>query len=113
MAGLGAAAGDDRTTALSTALDGRRPGQSARRARDEPRRHRLSDPPAQCAPDDRTGGVVRLLPAGQRRCHRSLLARVDRNQGPGAASIALPKIMVVSVMEFSERPPRGGLSLSW
>ena len=65
MAGLGAAAGDDRTPALSAALDGRRPGQSARGACDEPRRHGLPHPRHQCARDYRTGGVVRLLPAGQ------------------------------------------------
>ena len=52
----------------------------------------LPDSRYQCARDYRTGGVVRLLPAGQRRCRRSLLARADRDQGPGAASIALPKI---------------------
>ena len=38
-----------RTTALSAALDGRQPGQSARRARDEPRRYRLSYPRYRCA----------------------------------------------------------------
>jgi hypothetical protein len=35
---------------------------------------RLPYPRHQCARNDRTSGVVRLLPAGQRRCRRSLLA---------------------------------------
>jgi lipoprotein-anchoring transpeptidase ErfK/SrfK len=37
MAGLASAGGDDRAPALSAALHGRRPGQSARRARHVPR----------------------------------------------------------------------------
>ena len=41
--------GDDRAPALSAALDGRRPGQSARTACDEPRRDGLPYPRHQCA----------------------------------------------------------------
>ena len=42
------------------------------------------------APTDHwAGGVVRLLPAGQRRCDRSLFACAARHQGHGAASIAV------------------------
>ena len=42
MAGLVSAAGDDRSSALSAALHGGRPRQSAGRARDVSRRYRLS-----------------------------------------------------------------------
>jgi lipoprotein-anchoring transpeptidase ErfK/SrfK len=49
----------------SSALDGWRSGQSARSACDEPRRDGLSYPWHQCARNDRTSGVVRLLPVGQ------------------------------------------------
>src|SRR6478672_3643398 len=90
MAGLGATAGDDCAPALSSTLDGRRPGQSARGACDEPRRDGLPYPRYQCARNDRTSGVVRLLPVGQRRCCRSLLARADRDHGFSSASVAVP-----------------------
>jgi hypothetical protein len=50
------------------------------------------NPRHQCARDYRTGGVVRLLPAGQRRCDRSLFARAARHQGHGAASVVLHQL---------------------
>ena len=51
--------------ALSAALHGRRPRQSARRPRALSRRHGLSHPRHQPAGDDRQRGLLRLLPAGQ------------------------------------------------
>ena len=66
VAGLDAAARDDRAAALSAALHGRRPGQSDGRPRALSRQHRLPHPWHQRAGDDRTRGVVGLLPAGQR-----------------------------------------------
>ena len=66
-----------------------------------------------CARDDWTGGVVRLLPAGQRRCLSQIFTRACRSEPRSSCSInSAAEDMVVSVMEFSERPPRGGLSLS-
>ena len=67
MAGLDAAAGDDRAAALSAALHGRRSGQSDGRARALSRQHHLSHPRHQCAGDHRPRGFIGLLPAGQRR----------------------------------------------
>ena len=67
-----AAAGDDRAATLSSALDGRRSRQSARRARALYRRDRLPHPRHQRATDDRPGGVVGMLPDGQRRRYRPL-----------------------------------------
>ena len=65
MAGLDAAAGDDPAPALSAALHGRRPGQSAGRARALSRHHGLSHPRHQPAADHRHRGLVGLLPPGQ------------------------------------------------
>src|ERR1700676_3049486 len=72
MAGLDAAAGDDRAAALSAALHGGRAGQSARGARDVSRLDGLSHPRHQPAGYDRHHGLVRLLPAGQCRRYRPL-----------------------------------------
>ena len=71
---IGAAAGDDRAPALSAALHGRRPGQSAGRARPLSRRHGLPHSWHQPAADDRPCRLVGLLPPCQRRRHRSLFA---------------------------------------
>ena len=66
MAGLASAAGDDRAPALSAALHGRRPGQSARRARHVSRQHRVSHPRHQRAGHHRQARVVGLHPPHQR-----------------------------------------------
>ena len=66
MAGLASAGGDDRAPALSAALHGRRPGQSARRARHVSRQHRVSHPRHQRAVDHRPARVVGLHPPDQR-----------------------------------------------
>ena len=79
---------DDRAPALSAALDRRRPGQSARRARHVSRRQRISHPRHQQSGDHRQAGVERLHPPHQRRRHRSLQPRAGRRQGRGAADDA-------------------------
>ena len=64
MAGLASAARDDRAPALSAALHGRRPRQSARRPRHVSRQHRLPHPRHQCAGDHRhavSSGCFRLV----------------------------------------------------
>ena len=63
MAGLDAADRDDRAPALPAALDGGRPRQSARRARDVSRQHGLSHPRHQRARDYRPRGVRRAASA--------------------------------------------------
>ena len=77
VAGLASAAGDDRSPALSAALHGRRPRQSAWRARDVSRHHRLSHPRHQPALDDRQ---VRLLGL-HRHAERGRLRPVRSRQG--------------------------------
>jgi lipoprotein-anchoring transpeptidase ErfK/SrfK len=72
LAGLVPAAGDDRSSALSAARDGGRPGQSARRARALSRAHALSHPWHQPALDHRLVRLVRLHPAAQRGYRGSL-----------------------------------------
>ena len=73
--------------ALSAALDGRRPGQSARCARALSRRDGLSDPRHQPAVDHWQRGVVGMLPSDQSRCHGSVRPHSGRHQGdrPAAA----------------------------
>ena len=87
MAGLDAAAGNDRAPALSAALDGGRARQSARRPRDVSRHHGLSHSRHQPAADHRHRGVVGLLPPDQSGCDRSLRSDPGRHQGdhPAAA----------------------------
>ena len=93
MAGLDAAGGNDRAPALSAALDGRRPRQSARRARALSRQHGLSHPRHQPAADHRHRGVVGLLPSDQSGRDRSLRSGSGRHQGdhPAAAEVWLKR----------------------
>ena len=81
MAGLDAAAGNDRPPALSAALHGRRPRQSARRPRHVSRHHGLPHPRHQPAGYDRHQGLLRLLPPRQCRRRRPLRSRSGRHQG--------------------------------
>ncbi len=59
--------------------------QPARRTRALSRLLALSHPRLERARDDWTGGVVRLLPAHQRRCHRPLRAGAGGRDGDRAA----------------------------
>ena len=61
--------------------DGRRAGQSARRARHVSRQHALPHPRHQRAVDDRHQRLVRLHPAAQRGCRRPVRTRQGRHQG--------------------------------
>ena len=63
VAGLGAAAGDDRAPALSSALHGRRTRQSARRPRHVSRQNRLPHPWHQRAGDHRARRFIRAVSA--------------------------------------------------
>ena len=74
MAGLDAAGGNARAPARPAAFHGRRPGQSARRARDVSRLDALPHPRLERALDHRPQRLVRLHPPAQRRCDRSLRA---------------------------------------
>src|SRR5439155_10520385 len=89
MAGLDAAAGDAATPPRPAALHGRRPGESAGRARDVSRLLALPHPRLERALDDRTGGVIRLHPYAQRGCHRPLRKGQGRHQGGG--DLAAPR----------------------
>ena len=77
VAGLASADRDDRASALSAALHGRRPRQSARRARDVSRFDHLPHPRHQPAFDDRQ---VRLLGL-HRHAERGRLGPVRARQG--------------------------------
>ena len=106
MAGLDTAARDDLAPALSAALHGRRPRQPARRPRDVSRDHRLSYPRHQPAGYDRHRHLVRLLPAGQRRCFRPLWSRSGRHQGdraPKAVAVAAAPLHSPSIFPIIAR----------
>ena len=77
VAGLASADRDDRAPALSAALHGRRPRQSARRARDVSRLDHLPHPRHQPALDDRQVRLVRL----HRHAERGRLRPVRAHQG--------------------------------
>ena len=77
VAGLASADRDDRAPALSAALHGRRPRQSARRARDVSRLDRLPHPRHQPALDDRQVRLVGL----HRHAERGRLRPVRTRQG--------------------------------
>src|SRR5215475_4268050 len=88
MAGLASARRDDRTSALSTALHGRRRRQPARRARALSRQDALPHPRHQSALNHRHVRVVWVHPPHQRGHHRSLFPGAGRHARGRAAGTA-------------------------
>ena len=92
MAGLVSAGGDDRAPALSAALDGRRPGQSARRARDVSRRHASI---ASTAPTRRARSASTCRAAASACTNEDVIDLYNRVQ-VGAKVMVLPQTSVAA-----------------